>query len=368
MRQGRPNFEDVLAHNTGQQVPTQLWESGQSRLHELLRQTNELADLLESQDIRAREDRTGIVVLGEVTGQIEEHRDFRPIRFLPLVAQRERQGMLNALIYFQANADGGRYMRYAVVTAGERIHAHGPLREVIKKLSRDISRWASEASKRYGVETVYRGTEFTVDRNGTYHPHANVLFIPRRKLPPEEWSEFLSWSRQRLGAHWKDCGKLSEPREALKYPFKPTDLHGRPGDEIAWLFGELFRMKLAQPLGAFKRFWKELEANKEKIGRLYGSGGDTPPLQRIRKQERESVTRSEAPRTWQENKLICRTSPQARFSPFMEPLTIIENYTAHPETEGGKLRLWQLQQRQAEARKLWNRNGAPAPITNKRRG
>lgn len=229
------------------------------RWYELLQQTNHLADLLEAQGIRAREERTGIIVFGEVTGKLEEHRDFRPIRFLPLVAQRERQGMLNALMYFQANAEGGRYMRYAVVTAGERIPAHRPLRIAIRKLGRDISRWASEAMQRFDIDVVYRGTEFTVDHHGTYHPHSNVLYIPRRKLQPHEWSQFLAWTRQRLGAHWQDCGKLIEPREALKYPFKPTDLDGRPGAEIAWLFNELFRMKLAQPLGAFKRFWKDLD-------------------------------------------------------------------------------------------------------------
>lgn len=366
MPQGRPSFEDVLAQNTGQQVPTQLWESGQTRLHELLRQTNHLADQLESQGIRARDDRTGIVVFGEVTGQIEVHRDFRPVRFLPLVAQRERQGMLNALMYFQANAPGGQYMRYAVVTAGERIPAHGSLRETITRLGRNISRWASEARQRYSIEVVYRGTEFTVDRDGTYHPHSNVLYIPRRKLAPGEWAEFLSWTRGRLGAHWQDCGKLSEPREALKYPFKPTDLVGRPQEEIGWLFNELFRMKLAQPLGAFKSFWKELDENKEKIGRLYGSGGGEAPLQRIRKQEREAAKKASTPPRWQENKLICRTAPQARFSPFMEPLTIVENYTDRPITDGGKLRLWQLEQRQAEAQRLWRENGAPEPTMIKR--
>lgn len=254
-------------------------------------------------------------------------------------------------------------MRYAVVTAGERIPARGPLRIAIRKLGRDISRWASEATQRFDIDVVYRGTEFTVDRRGTYHPHSNVLYIPRRKLPPDEWSEFLAWTRQRLGAHWQDCGKLSEPREALKYPFKPTDLDGRPGAEIAWLFNELFRMKLAQPLGAFKRFWKDLDESKEKIGRLFGSGSNQASLQRIKKQARGPVEKSSISSEPKENKLICRTTPQPRFSPFMEPLSIIENYTDRPVTEGGKSRLRQLKQRQAEARNLWRDNGAPVPIT-----
>ncbi|WP_425405181.1 hypothetical protein [Hwanghaeella sp.] len=269
--------------------------------------------------------------------------------------------MLNALIYFQRNADGGRYMRYAVVTAGKRIPAFGALRETIKKLGRDVSRWASEARARFDIEVVYRGTEFTVNAEGEYHPHANVLYIPRRKLDDDEWSEFLSWSRTRLGAHWRDCGKLSEPREALKYPFKPNDLNGRPNPEIAWLFHELFRMKLAQPLGAFKAFWKELDTEKEKIGRIYTPDGSGGELQRIKKQEREGGAGEPRIQAFKENNLICRTSPQARFSPFLEPLTMVENYTATPKTEGGKHRLQLLQLRMANARADWNRNGGPDP-------
>lgn len=359
LNQVRPSFEDVLANNTGQEVPTQLWESGQRRFLELQRQSDDLADKLEVEGIKAREGRRTLSVIGEVTGCIEEQRDFRPIRFLPVVAQRERQGMLNALMYFQQNAQGGHYMRYSVVTAGQRIPAYGPLRETIRKLSRDISRWASEALHRFGVEVVYRGTEFTVNSDGTYHPHANVLYVPRRKLAADEWQAFLSWSHKRLGAHWRDCGKLSEPREALKYPFKPNDLQGRPSDEIAWLFGQLFRMKLAQPLSSFKAFWHELEDSKEKIGRLYSSDGKPGALTRIKRQERGSVERSDSPPIEQENRIVCRTSPQARFSPIMEPLTIIENFTRNPTTEGGKIRLFKIEQWQVQAQRYRRQNGEP---------
>ncbi len=40
----------------------------------------------------------------------------------------------------------------------------------------------------------------------------------------------------------------------------------------------------------------------------------------------------------------------ARYSPIMEPLTFVEDYTEHPKTDGGRLRLGFLRERIAESR------------------
>jgi len=38
---------------------------------------------------------------------------------------------------------------------------------------------------------------------------------------------------------------------------------------------------------------------------------------------------------------------------------MVENYTEQPKTEGGKHRLWLLQQRMEAAQANWSRNGGP---------
>jgi hypothetical protein len=351
----RPQFADVLERNTGYQLPTQLWASGQTAFAELERQTEYLADILEANGIEARQNRGAITAIGEVTGCSALQIDYRPIRFLPVVAQRDRRGMLRALMYFQQNDPAGRYLRYAVVTSGARIPAFGPLRKTIAKLSRDISRWASEASSLFNIGIIYRGTEFTIDQYGTYHPHANVLYYPRRKLPEDTWSQFLAWSHKRLGAHWRDCGKLVNPNEAIKYPFKPMDLNCRPPEEIVWLFHELFRLKLAQPMSSFKAFWKTLEQEKEKIGSL-DQGNGKMALARIGKQKRAKIVPCVSGPLNDENQIIARTVPVPRFGPFFEPISLVKNYTEEPKTGVGRNNLRILNNRKAEARAAMKRN------------
>jgi hypothetical protein len=57
--------------------------------------------------------------------------------------------------------------------------------------------------KAWGIELVFRGSEFTVRREAdgsvTCHPHANVVFNFSRKLAPEQFREFLRFAKRRLG-------------------------------------------------------------------------------------------------------------------------------------------------------------------------
>ena len=165
-----------------------------------------------------------------------------------------------------------------------------------------LSRWSSEAAQLFGIDVVYRGSEFTVDAAATFHPHANIIYAPRKPLSKGQWSAFLTWSHRRLGAHWKDCGRLAKPDEAIKYPFKPTDLRGLSAPALGWLYRELERLKLAQPMGSFAAFWRQLEQHGEKIAFVADRRGGK--LQRITKRRRDPTTATEANREAEQVQVI----------------------------------------------------------------
>ena len=381
---------ELFRTNTGWKQSSEQYRENAERRVQLVAQTERIADALESQGIQARQEDSDLLAFGEVTGEFDRIEGFRSVCFLPTVAQRDRRPILNSLMYFHQHHQLGGFLRLAVVTAGERIPLYGDLRGTMQKLHRDISRWAHEADKVWNVAVIYRGSEFTYDtETQSFHPHANVLYAPRKALKGERWAEFLSWTRKRLGAHWQDSGRLEKPQEAIKYPFKPIELDALDAPALAWLFHQTFRLNIAQPMREFKNWREELiyqvteqervhpftgevtvKRVKEKRSRPLKVGMvNTPEGARLKLIEKAPGNKGQSPGQdlaegdTAENLIICRLSPQFRFSPYAEPVTMVMNYTPDPVTVEGKERLQELQARKREARRYWDANGAPDPRT-----
>lgn len=381
---------ELFCTNTGWKQSSEQYRENAEKRALLLAQTERLADALESEGITARQEKVDLLAFGEVTGQFDRIEGFRSICFLPTIAQRDRRPILNSLMYFQKNHRMGKFLRLAVVTAGERIPLYGDLRETMQKMHRDISRWASEADRYWNVAVIYRGSEFTYDEDTqTFHPHANVLYAPRKALKGDRWAEFLSWTRKRLGAHWQDNGKLEKPQEAIKYPFKPLELDALGAPALAWLFHETYRLKIAQPMREFKHWREELVYQVTERERVNPFTGEVKTVRIKEKRDRplkvgmvntpngaklrliEKAPGKKAQASGQEaahddtpeNLIVCRLSPQFRFSPYAEPITMVMNYTPDPVTVDGKERLAEIRARRKEALRYWNANGAPDPRT-----
>ncbi len=341
------------------------WAASRRASEELDAQTAEMAGKLEAEGIGPwRADRRGakVMLVGAVTGEQREMVPYRELRFLPSVAKRERAPMLRTLTYFQRHHRLGPYLRFAVVTTGARVPFGGDLRGTIAALHRRISRWASEANTRFNIAVVFRCTEFTVDAALTFHPHANVLYAPRALLPAAQWAEFLSWSGEFLGAHWEDNGVLNKPEEALKYAFKPADTARLTAPQLAWLFHQLPRLKLAQPMGEFASLAKQLECKGERIRAVRNrSGGAGLCRVAVRQRDRAARAKTAIPTKDGENVILAHTAPAAMACPFAEPGLLVRNYTAQPVTEAGRRGLAMILERQAQARRHWDANGAPSP-------
>lgn len=351
--------DELMRLNTGWQQSPEQWRESAARRCVLKDQTQRMADALWTHGgIRVRSP-IPITAVANVTGEIDSEETYRAICFLPLIAQRERRPLLNALRYFQRHDPLGAHLRYAVITVGQRIAAWGDLRGAMTRLHRQVSRWAHEADRDWGIEVLHRQTEFTRDNAASYHPHANVLYAPRRALSKARWSAFLKWSHMRLGAHWRDNGILKDAEEAIKYPFKPAELDGAPGDELVWLWWETYRMKFAQPMGAFAEFRQRLDLDGQKVVMVNRRGGAR--LEIVTKSKRDPLDEKAEADPRKENQILCRTAPQFRFGPFAQPITLVVNYTEQPTTPEGRQRLAIIRHWNDQAREWWTANGAPAP-------
>ncbi len=350
----RLSADDLLRLNTGWRADPEIWRKGQARRQVIRDQTERIAAALESQGIRAHQ-MSPVTALANVTGETDTQDGYRPICFLPAVAQREAGPTLNRLQYFLLH-EGGRHVRYAVVTSGPRLTTG--LRSRIQGLHRTVSRWAHEAEKDWGVEVIFRRTEFTRDARGSYHPHANVLYRPRARMSHVQWASFLIWSRRRLGAVWHDAGEIRDLSEVVKYPFKPADVAAASAEELAWLYLETFRLKLSQPMGAFADFCRQLDRAGEKVASI--NRGSEVKLEIVAKAKRERSGEAD-PADDGENRILCRTAPSFRFGPYAQPITLLQNYTTSPRTVEGARRLAIIRAWNAEARVWWDRNGAPEP-------
>ena len=378
-----PSQEAVTSLNIGRGLAPEIWRERRVRDARLFAQTEVLAAALERTGVSARS-ADNVVAVGLITGAQESLCGYRPICFLPLVAQRDRRPMLNELRYFRrSHKDRGRFMRYAVVTNGPTVPVGGDLRVRIRELSRCISRFAEWARLNHDIDVVFRGIECTVKRRAgddrlSAHPHANLLYTSGHRLGKKEWAAFLEGAGEQFdGWWWKDCGKLQDPNEAIKYAFKPAELEGLDDAAVRWLYEQTFGLKMAQPMGAFKDWrYQELWVEEKrtdgtvrrrqfrKVVTLEYNSGSKLGLCSVRKRSgkpRDPHKIVRADRTPPENVLLGFTMPQRRFSPYAEPCALVLNHTASPETEWGKETLVAIDEEREKMLRVWHMNGAPDP-------
>ena len=394
--------EFVASVNTGRDLDPEKWRERRARDDRLQQQTELLATALERTGESVRRN-AEVMSIGLITGAQELLNAYRSICFFPTVAQRDRRPMLNELLMFRrTHRNHGKFMRYAVITAGRPIPLGGlplakqsssllerreyfALRNRIGELSRSVSRFAQWALEVHDIDVVFRGIEFTVkQRDGdnflSAHPHANVLYTPLKLLSEADWAAFLVGADRFFEPWWwRDCGRLKDPREAIKYPFKPVELDPqRIGDAgVRWLFEQTFGLPMMQPLGSFRHWRKDVfwivdidvggKSRPRKHRRVVNTeypAGARLEICSVRKRigkprnSHKLVGKDQEPR---ENRLLGFTMPQRRFSPYAEPIVKVMNYTPQPVTGYGQEALDGIDAERRRVRPVWDMNGAPDP-------
>lgn len=411
----RRGHADVLKANTGWFIDPVKWAKRAKASRRLAEQSETIADALERMGMPARLD-SEISAIGAITGKVEVLPAYRAIRFLPAVAARDRRPVLNGMKYFIQHHRAARFFRYAVITASEPVPFGGELRKEIQRLSRRISKWATEARDR-DVEILFRGIEFTrataADRDAEaarrmpssfigpadapltrrfgaetvlYHVHANILTWPQRAMKDSDWSGFLRMTWRSVKGHWQDNGRIEKAEELVKYCLKPADIKEAPDHEILWLYQQTERLKLVQPMGPFAAFMADLEKAGEKVVRV--RSGDGGRLQRVRKSSLLNHHSKDGPQGDQEgdatqpapsmldsddrapkdagrkrpsNLVLGVSLPQWRHTPWAEPLILVQRYEPTAASVADHARLEEIDAERGLARADWDSSGAPDP-------
>lgn len=369
------DYADVLQQETGREGDAVKWLERSGRRVLLDRQSLEIANKLKQAgvDMFAPAAAELVTLLGDLTGSVEESNStrFRHSLFIPSVAKRDRASQQKRLEAYLQGHRKGDFARYMVVTAGRRIPWMAEdLRDQVQRFHRSIGIWRRAAWEQFGIEVVTRSSEMTlrdlpgqVGKDGV-HLHANILYISP-KLSGERWAQFLSFTHRHFGAHVKDCGRIGDLSEVVKYVTKPAVTPGEraklPGlvgmcdlspYRLAWLHEAMQGLHVFQPYGSFRRWCSDLTAAKQKLYRMRSGRFvrvDMPPGQR-----------PDGSGGSRENILVGRTLPQPRFSAVYEPVSVVLNFTTQPKTTDGKKRLAVLLARQKVAQDWAKANAAAA--------
>jgi len=270
---------------------------------------------------------SGFAVVGLVTGLVKlSEREYRHIHFLPSVAAALRAQLANALeLYLSLYAP---YARYGVITTGQRCQVSEVKHRVVQ-LDRKVSRWHHEICMPLGIDVHFRGVELPCDEAVTFHVHANVIFNPTRHLRPREWRRFLRQTRAFFGAHWKDNGKLEGVREAVKYVMKRDDvlrLAALHPAVLVELYHQLRGLHLVQPLGGFRDWRHALADLNQKIVPIHEHDGrKLVAVQFPPPRPRDDTQANAGDRLPASNRILCICLPRALFSPWKEPVALVEN-------------------------------------------
>ena len=260
------SYPQLAAELSGDVGDIEKWEEGQSQHAHLIKQSHEIAEKLESVGIEAYDHNQDLVLIGLHSKQFKVVENFRNINFIPSVARKNRSRQSKELSYFlQENTN----CRMWTISTGRRCNSSDLICRV-KKLHRQISKINSMSFMiEAGASFVFRATEFgEVAPHGddlSFHPHAHALLYLDRYLPKAHWSKLLSKMQAYFGAHCHDDGKITDPRELVKYCVKPSDLEHLSAEQVALLYNSTKGLRLCEPLRKFRKLRSHIRKEKLKV-------------------------------------------------------------------------------------------------------
>lgn len=347
-------LDDVLRMNTGRFLIPSKFSEGYQRQKLLQMQQDRYADILEAAGISVRVD-SNISMISDVTKQVEDLQSYRNINFLPLVAQKNRRKILYPVQHFLEN-EADSYWRYAVITSGTRCTID-ELSERQDDFKYRVKEWRRLAARHHDIEFGLVGWEYTINEDGLFHFHANILFKP--PFMRDGGKSFYNFSRKYLGTWWKDAGRIENIRELVKYPFKPSELDYLSEEDIVKLFYATFGRRFFEVLGPIAEHRNYI---KDKGYKYFGSQGQI----KLRKSEplmKTEKSKDEFDRSSPENIILARIPPNFSNCLWSESSTLVMNYNPKTVMRKSQERLLELQLYQHEARQSWDEAGAPDPQT-----
>lgn len=355
-------LKDLIDEYTGEVVPPGVWAEGKRREKANEDSTQRMQELLEGGGIEV-ESESNIMFVGAVTGLTKRIRRRRNINLLLSVAQMNRREQQLSLAKYLEEHEKGQYARYMVITSGERVPAFEDLRQRMRDFGRKISKWAHKVRREYGVEVVCRIYEMPRNRDGSYHLHANLIYIPPKMTKPG-WKLFLQDVHDHFDTVLKDNGKIEDLDEVIKYVFKGDDIEMMTADEAVWLHDSLYNMRLFSAFQGYKDFRNELKDSGKKLVSIKGHIHYMwkPKCHRNRDEDEDYEDEDQEEREHPmevKNVLLTTLQPTAMLSPIKEPVLVIQGYD--PTIDVTKdtraaARYIDIMMHQVEATDAWRQN------------
>lgn len=359
------DFEQIGSACTGLSVSSECFERTATRRAEISAASRQMVERMRRLGVNlivpVRSEAIGIGNLTGCVGEAWPDQDIVRKTVVPSHAAVIRGAWLKEAEYYLRKHRNGRNARYGVVTCGPRIKfdSENPdefdrqCEAQLKRARANMAKWRNESRDRYGIEFVMSVLEAAID-DDSVHLHFNVIYIPPR-LKGGVWQQWLRWSSSRVGSWWKDCGRINDLREVIKYSTKllgANSLQSLGDDQFGQLFRLLDGLTTIVAHHGFKDFRKGLEQDKKKVIRLPHNGHLVILDRRKRDPKLKKITPGRDDDRPVENRILTRMVPRPFGSEVIEPVTIVEGYTEAPATEEGRQGLL-LIRRQMEQAKEW---------------
>lgn len=271
-------YVDLCKTEVGRCVDIEKWEDQGEKRKYLEDQTKDIARKLDQgynlnglgwrKNIRVEPyAHTDLFLMGLNSLGFKKLEGYRNIIFLPSVAQKNRRPRVKELQLFLKH---NRNCRMWTFTAGPRINL-SKLRETTKWLHRKLSKLNDqEFMKRVSARFVFRSTEFGElahdgENDLSLHPHMHALLQIDKFISPEKWSNTLERIRAFWGAYCKDCGRIENPRELVKYCVKPSDLEGLNNQQLIKLYNSTQGLRLWESLKDFRKMRRNIREEHQKV-------------------------------------------------------------------------------------------------------
>ena len=319
------SYPRIASELSGDLQDPEAWQKGQTQHQVLLDQTYHLADLLESEGVTAYQDQD-LTLFGLHSKSYRKLPNFRNICFLPSVAQKNRRSVIKVAEYFLASRPMARNWTF---TSGVRCSpAELPNRH--RWMARKLSRLNTQTfMKEAGVRFVFRTTEFgevATDNQGnlSLHPHMHAILEMDRQLTRQGFVILLKLIKAFWGFYCKDCGKLRNVREMIKYCVKPSDLEHLNGKQVAELYHCSKGLRLVESMGGLRQMKRDLKESRQKLIRRKGILKKVPnwhgghPVEKIERHlQGRCVDDPSSPQ------LVAWCAPARVFTPVTEPLFLV---------------------------------------------
>jgi hypothetical protein len=319
------SYPRIASELSGHLQDPEAWQKGQTQHQTLLDQSYHLADLLEGEGITAYQDQD-LTLFGLHSKSYRKLPNFRNIQFLPSVAQKNRRSVIKAAEFFLKKNQLARNWTFTSGVRCSPVELPNRHRWMARKLSRlNTQPFMQELGARF----VFRATEFgelapDCDGNLSLHPHMHAIMTLDRMLSRKQFVYLLKRVTAFWGFYCKDCGKLRDVREMIKYCVKPSDLEHLNGKQVAELYHCSKGLRLVESMGGLREMKRQIKENNQKIIRRNGQPKLVPnwhgghPVDKVELHLQGRCV--DDPSTPQ---LVAWCAPARVFTPVTEPLFLV---------------------------------------------